>query len=159
VSNSTGKLEEHILRTTYLAKPTEIERKWYVLDAADIALGRVSTAAATILRGKNKPQFTPNVDTGDNVIIINAAQVKLTGRKASRKLYQNHSNHPGGLRTRTAGEIRDKHPEELVEMSIKGMLPKNSLGHNQFLKLHVYAGADHKHAAQQPEVLDINKLI
>jgi large subunit ribosomal protein L13 len=152
-------MEELILRTTYLAKPTEIERKWYVLDATDIPLGRISAAAATILRGKNKPQFTPNVDTGDNVIIINAANVKLTGRKASRKLYHHHSNYAGGLRTRTAGEIRENHPTELIELSIKGMMPKNSLGHKQFLKLHVYAGAEHKQTAQQPEVLDINKLI
>lgn len=152
-------MEELILRTTYLAKPTEIERKWYVLDATDIPLGRISAAVATILRGKNKPQFTPNVDTGDNVIIINAANVKLTGRKASRKLYHHHSNYAGGLRTRTAGEIRENHPTELIELSIKGMMPKNSLGHKQFLKLHVYAGAEHKQTAQQPEMLDINKLI
>lgn len=125
------------MRTTYMAKPGEVERKWYVIDATDIALGRLSTVVASILRGKNKPTFTPNVDTGDNIIVINAEKIKLTGRKATDKLYHHHSNHPGGLKTRTAGEIRENNPERLIEMSVKGMLPKNSLGHNQFLKLHV----------------------
>ncbi|GAF40094.1 LSU ribosomal protein L13p [Agrilactobacillus composti DSM 18527 = JCM 14202] len=147
------------MRTTYMAKPTEIERKWYVVDATDIALGRVSAVVASILRGKNKPTFTPNIDTGDNVIIINAGKVKLTGRKATHKFYYHHSNHPGGLKTKTAGELLANNPVRLVENSIKGMLPKNSLGHQQFLKLHVYADADHKHEAQKPEALDLTKLI
>ncbi|KRM32593.1 ribosomal protein L13 [Agrilactobacillus composti DSM 18527 = JCM 14202] len=142
-----------------MAKPTEIERKWYVVDATDIALGRVSAVVASILRGKNKPTFTPNIDTGDNVIIINAGKVKLTGRKATHKFYYHHSNHPGGLKTKTAGELLANNPVRLVENSIKGMLPKNSLGHQQFLKLHVYADADHKHEAQKPEALDLTKLI
>ncbi|WGI19024.1 50S ribosomal protein L13 [Latilactobacillus sakei] len=147
------------MRTTYMAKPGEVERKWYVIDATDIALGRLSTVVASILRGKNKPTFTPNVDTGDNIIVINAEKIKLTGHKATDKLYHHHSNHPGGLKTRTAGEIRENNPERLIEMSVKGMLPKNSLGHNQFLKLHVYAGGEHKHQAQNPEVLDITDII
>ena len=131
------------MRTTPLTKPADVERKWYVVDATDIALGRVSAAVAAILRGKNKPTFTPNIDTGDNVIIINASKVKLTGKKATDKIYYHHSNHPGGLKSRTAGEMRENNPVRLLELSIKGMLPKNSLGHSQFMKLHVYAGAEH----------------
>ncbi|MGK4179668.1 50S ribosomal protein L13 [Lapidilactobacillus dextrinicus] len=147
------------MRTTPLTKPADVERKWYVVDATDIALGRVSAAVAAILRGKNKPTFTPNIDTGDNVIIINASQVKLTGKKATDKIYYHHSNHPGGLKSRTAGDMRENNPVRLLELSIKGMLPKNSLGHSQFMKLHVYAGAEHEQQAQKPEVLDITNLI
>ncbi len=147
------------MRTTPLTKPADVERKWYVVDATDIALGRVSAAVAAILRGKNKPTFTPNIDTGDNVIIINASKVKLTGKKATDKIYYHHSNHPGGLKSRTAGEMRENNPVRLLELSIKGMLPKNSLGHSQFMKLHVYAGAEHEQQAQKPEVLDIINLI
>lgn len=154
------KLEEITLRTTYMAKPNDIQRKWYVIDATDIALGRLSTVAASILRGKNKPEYTPNVDTGDNVIIINAAKVKLTGRKATRKIYYRHSDHPGGLKSISAGQLLEKNPVRLVEKSVRGMLPtKNTLGHQQLLKLHVYAGEDHKHEAQKPEKLDITNLI
>lgn len=122
-------------------------------------MGRLASAVASILRGKNKPTFTPHVDTGDCVIVINAAQVKLTGKKASQKMYYRHSNYPGGLKQRTAGDFLAKEPEKLLETAIKGMLPHNSLGHKQGLKLHVYAGEDHKHAAQNPEVLDITNLI
>ncbi|APT18170.1 MULTISPECIES: 50S ribosomal protein L13 [Amylolactobacillus] len=147
------------MRTTPLAKPGEIERKWYVLDATGVSLGRVSTAAATILRGKNKPQFTPNTDTGDFVIIINADKLVLTGKKATDKIYYRHSDYPGGLKSISAGELLAQSPKKLVEKSVKGMLPKNSLGHDQLLKLHVYAGAEHEHQAQQPVLLDINKLI
>lgn len=147
------------MRTTPLTKTADVERKWYVVDATDIALGRVSAAVAAILRGKNKPTFTPNIDTGDNVIIINASKVKLTGKKATDKIYYHHSNHPGGLKSRTAGEMRENNPVRLLELSIKGMLPKNSLGHSQFMKLHVYAGAEHEQQAQKPEVLDITNLI
>lgn len=147
------------MRTTPLTKTADVERKWYVVDATDIALGRVSAAVAAILRGKNKPTFTPNIDTGDNVIIINASKVKLTGKKATDKIYYHHSNHPGGLKSRTAGELRENNPVRLLELSIKGMLPKNSLGHSQFMKLHVYAGAEHEQQAQKPEVLDITNLI
>lgn len=152
-------MEEIIVRTTPFAKPGEVERKWYVVDATDIALGRLSTVVASILRGKNKPTYTPNVDTGDNVIIINAANVKLTGKKESDKIYYSHSDYAGGLKAVSAGELLHNNPTRLIEKSIKGMLPKNSLGHSQFMKLHVYAGAEHDNQAQKPETLDINKLI
>ncbi|WP_125707037.1 50S ribosomal protein L13 [Companilactobacillus zhongbaensis] len=147
------------MRTTPLAKANEVDRKWYVIDAADVALGRVSSVVAAILRGKNKPTYTPNVDTGDNVIIINAAQVKLTGKKAKNKIYYSHSDHPGGLKSISAGQKREEKPELFVEDSIRGMLPHNTLGRNQIKKLHVYAGSEHNHQAQNPEMLDINKLI
>lgn len=148
------------MRTTFLAKPGEIERKWYVVDATDIPLGRLSSVVASILRGKNKPQFTPNVDTGDNVIIINASKLKLTGKKASDKIYYHHSQHPGGLKHEIAGDLLRDNPARLVEYSVKKMLPtKNTLGHQQFLKLHVYAGEEHPHLAQKPKVLDISNLI
>ena len=151
------KTEEFKLRTTPLAKTSDIKRKWYVIDANGVALGRVSTAVASILRGKNKPQYTPNVDTGDYVIVINADKIKLTGKKATDKIYYHHSDYRGGLKATPAGELLAKNPVRLVEQSVKGMLPKNTLGHQQFMKLHVYAGEDHKHAAQKPEKLDINK--
>lgn len=147
------------MRTTYIAKPGEVERKWYVVDAKNVPMGRLASAVASILRGKNKPTFTPHVDTGDYVIVINAAQVKLTGKKATDKIYYRHSDYAGGLKQRTAGDFLAKEPEKLLETAIKGMLPHNSLGHKQGLKLHVYAGEDHKHAAQNPEVLDITNLI
>ncbi|KRM61439.1 50S ribosomal protein L13 [Paucilactobacillus vaccinostercus DSM 20634] len=152
-------MEDFTLKSTYLAKPGEVEQKWYIVDATDIALGRLSTVVASILRGKNKPTYTPNVDTGDNVIVINATQVKLTGNKASGKIYYHHSNHPGGLKQKTAGDLRANNPEKLIETSVKGMLPHNTLGRKQGLKLHVYADANHKHEAQKPEVLDITNLI
>jgi large subunit ribosomal protein L13 len=147
------------LRTTPLAKSSDIKRKWYLIDATDISLGRLSTAVATILRGKNKPQYTPNVDTGDNVIIINAGKLKLTGRKATDKIYYHHSDYRGGLKSVSAGQLLAENPVKLVELSVKGMLPKNTLGRQEFMKMHVYAGEDHKHEAQKPEKLDINKLI
>ena len=147
------------MRTTPLAKTSEIERKWYLIDATDVALGRLSSAVATILRGKNKAQFTPNVDTGDNVIIVNASKLKLTGKKATDKIYYHHSEWRGGLKAVSAGELLANNPVKLVEMSVKGMLPKNTLGQQEFLKLHIYAGEDHKHEAQKPEKLDINDLI
>jgi len=147
------------MRTTYMAKAGEIDRKWYILDATDVPLGRISTVAASILRGKNKPTFTPHVDTGDNVIIINAEKVALTGNKASDKVYYHHSNHPGGLKQRKAGDLREKNPQRLLELSVHGMLPKGSLGRQQGLKLHVFAGSEHNHEAQQPVLLDINNLI
>ncbi|WP_311408086.1 50S ribosomal protein L13 [Liquorilactobacillus uvarum] len=147
------------MRTTYIAKPGEVERKWYVVDATDVPLGRLSSVVASVLRGKNKPTFTPNVDTGDFVIVINAEKIGLTGHKAERKVYYHHTDHPGGLKSRTAGEFRQNDPEKLIALSIKGMLPKGTLGKAQAKKLHVYRGADHKHEAQQPEVLDITNLI
>ena len=147
------------MRTTAWAKTSDIKRKWYVIDATDVSLGRLSTAVASILRGKNKPQYTPNVDTGDYVIVVNAAKLKLTGKKATDKIYYRHSDYRGGLRATPAGELLAKNPVRLVELSVKGMLPKNTLGHQEFMKMHVYAGEDHKHEAQKPEKLDINKLI
>lgn len=147
------------MRTTYMAKPDEVERKWHVVDASDVPFGRLSTVIASILRGKNKPTFTPHVDTGDFVIVINADKVKLTGKKAIDKIYYRHSNYPGGLKSISAGELRAKNPRRLIETSVKGMLPKNTLGRKQFTKLHVYCGEKHPHEAQQPEVLDITNLI
>lgn len=147
------------MRTTYMAKANEIERKWYVIDATDVPLGRLSTVAASILRGKNKPTYTPHVDTGDFVIIINADKVQLTGKKATDKIYYRHTGYVGNLKSVTAGELRAKNSRRLVENSIKGMLPKNALGADNFRKLHVYGEATHPHAAQKPEVLDITNLI
>lgn len=147
------------MRTTYMAKASDITRDWVVVDATDIPLGRLSAVVANILRGKNKPTYTPHVDTGDNVIIVNASKVKLTGKKASDKIYSRHTGYPGGLRQISAGELLERKPERLVELSIKGMLPNNKLGRKQIKKLHVYAGEEHKHAAQQPETLDITNLI
>ncbi|KRL62239.1 50S ribosomal protein L13 [Lentilactobacillus parakefiri DSM 10551] len=152
-------MEEFNVRTTYMAKPGEVERKWYVVDATDVSLGRLASTVASILRGKNKPTFTPNVDTGDNVIVINASKVKLTGHKDTRKIYYHHTRFIGGIKSRTAGDFREKNPEKLIETSVKGMLPHGTLGHKIGLKLHVYAGPDHDHQAQKPEVLDINNLI
>ncbi|MFS7236621.1 50S ribosomal protein L13 [Carnobacterium divergens] len=147
------------MRTTYMAKTNELDRKWYVVDATDIPLGRLSTAVATILRGKNKPTFTPHVDTGDFVIVINADKIKLTGKKATDKIYYHHSGFQGGLKQVSAGELRANNSRKLVELSVKGMLPKTSLGRKQFTKLNVYGGTEHEHQAQQPVLLDINNLI
>ncbi|MDN6128191.1 MAG: 50S ribosomal protein L13 [Tetragenococcus halophilus] len=147
------------MRTTYMAKASEVDRKWYVIDATDVPLGRLSTVTASILRGKDKPTYTPHVDTGDNVIVINADKVKLTGHKATDKKYYRHSQNPGGLTSTTAGEMRAQNSRRLIVTSVKGMLPKNSLGRAQGMKLHVYGEATHPHAAQKPEVLDITNLI
>ncbi|EDP68722.1 50S ribosomal protein L13 [Carnobacterium sp. AT7] len=148
------------MRTTYMAKPNEVERKWYVVDATDIPMGRMSSVVAAILRGKNKPTYTPNVDTGDFVIVINADKTKLTGKKATDKIYsRNIDGNPGGLKQISAGALRAKDSRKLIELSVKGMLPKNTLGRAQGMKLHVYGGAEHNHQAQQPEVLDITNLI
>lgn len=140
---------------TFMAKANEVERKWYVIDAEGKTLGRLASEVASILRGKNKPIFTPNVDTGDHVILINAAKIHLTGKKLTDKIYYRHSMHPGGLKTRTALEMRTNYPERMLELAIKGMLPKNSLGRQMYKKLHVYAGAEHTHQAQQPEVYEL----
>lgn len=147
------------MRTTYMAKASDITRNWVVVDATDVPLGRLSAAVAKILRGKNKPTYTPHVDTGDNVIIVNASKVKLTGKKATDKIYSRHTGYPGGLKQISAGELLERKPERLIELSVKGMLPSNKLGRKQIKKLHVYAGPEHKHAAQQPEQLDITNLI
>lgn len=152
-------MEENNVRQTYMAKKNETDRNWVVVDATDIPLGRLSTVVASILRGKNKPTYTPHVDTGDFVIVINAEKVALTGKKASDKMYHRHTGHPGGLKSTTAGDLRENKPERLIELSVKGMIPDNRLGRKQLTKLHVYRGAEHGHAAQQPEVLDITNLI
>ncbi|MBP2243319.1 large subunit ribosomal protein L13 [Cytobacillus eiseniae] len=143
------------MRTTFMANANNIERKWYVVDAEGKTLGRLASEVASILRGKHKPTFTPHVDTGDHVIILNASKIHLTGKKLTDKIYYRHSMHPGGLKTRTATEMRNNYPERMLELAIKGMLPKNSLGRQIFKKLHVYAGAEHKHQAQQPEVYEL----
>lgn len=143
------------MRTTFMAKANEIERKWYVIDAEGQTLGRLSSEVAAILRGKNKPTFTPHVDTGDHVIIINAEKIELTGKKLTGKIYRRHTMHPGGLKERTALEMRTKFPERMLELAIKGMLPKNSLGRQMFKKLHVYAGPEHKQQAQKPEAYEL----
>jgi len=143
------------MRQTFMANAQNIERKWYVVDAEGQTLGRLASEVASILRGKHKPTFTPNVDTGDHVIIINASKIELTGNKINNKIYYRHSNHPGGLKQRTANEMRTNYPEQMLELAIKGMLPKNTLGRQMFKKLHVYAGPEHKNQAQQPEVYEL----
>lgn len=143
------------MRTTFMANENNIERKWYVVDAEGQTLGRLASEVASILRGKHKPTYTPHVDTGDHVIIINAEKIELTGNKLADKLYYRHSNHPGGLKSRTAGEMREKYPEQMLELTVKGMLPKGSLGRKMGKKLHVYRGAEHKHEAQKPEVYEL----
>lgn len=140
---------------TYYAKPGEVEREWLLIDAEDQVLGRVATQAAKILRGKHKPQYTPHVDTGDFVIIINADKVRLTGNKANEKIYYHHTGYPGGLRSETFAEAMAKHPERVVEHAVKGMLPKTTLGRQQGMKLKVYAGPDHPHAAQKPRKIEV----
>lgn len=144
-----------IMRTTFMANAQNIERKWLVVDAEGKTLGRLASEVASILRGKHKPTYTPNVDTGDHVIIINASKIELTGKKLTDKLYIRHTMHPGGLKTRTALEMRTNYAEKMLELAIKGMLPKNTLGRQMFKKLHVYAGPEHKHQAQQPEVYEL----
>ncbi|GAB3067254.1 50S ribosomal protein L13 [Salinicoccus sesuvii] len=139
------------MRQTFMANEANIERKWYVIDAEGQTLGRLSSEVASILRGKNKPTYTPHVDTGDNVIIINAGKIEMTGNKAKDKIYYRHTGHPGGIRSISAGELREKNPVRLLENSIKGMLPKNRLGRAQGKKLHVYAASEHPHEAQKPE--------
>ena len=141
--------------STFIQKPAEVERKWYVVDAEGQTLGRLASQVASILRGKHKPTYTPHVDTGDHVIIINASKIELTGKKLTDKIYYRHSMHPGGLKTRTALEMRTNYPEKMLEQAIKGMLPKGSLGRQMGKKLNVYAGAEHPHQAQKPEVLEL----
>ncbi|MCI5901916.1 MAG: 50S ribosomal protein L13 [Blautia sp.] len=138
---------------TYMANPDKIERKWYVVDAEGCTLGRLASGVASVLRGKNKPQFTPHVDTGDYVIVVNADKIKVTGKKLDQKIYYNHSDYVGGMKETTLKEMLAKKPEKVVELAVKGMLPKGPLGRQMYTKLHVYAGPDHKHAAQKPEAL------
>lgn len=138
---------------TYMAKEADIERKWVLIDATDMVLGKLAVKAATVLRGKNKPTFTPHVDTGDFVIIVNAEKVQLTGRKLDQKMYYHHSGYIGGLRAESARHLIQRNSAELVEAAVRGMLPKGTLGQSIFKKLKVYAGAEHPHGVQNPEPL------
>lgn len=138
---------------TYMANPDKLEKKWYVVDASGMVLGRLASEVASVLRGKNKPEFTPNVDTGDYVIVINAEKIKVTGKKLEQKIYYRHSDYVGSLKETTLKEMLAKHPERVIEFAVKGMLPKGPLGREMMTKLHVYAVAEHPHAAQKPEVL------
>ena len=138
---------------TYMANPDKIERKWYVVDAEGQTLGRLAAEVAKVLRGKNKPEFTPHIDTGDNVIVINAEKIKVTGKKLDQIVYYHHSDYVGGMKETTLREMMAKKPEQVIELAVKGMLPKGPLGRTMIKKLHVYAGAEHAHQAQKPEVL------
>ena len=141
---------------SFMANPSNIERKWFVVDATDKTLGRLAAEVAKVLRGKHKPTFTPHMDCGDNVIVINADKVVLTGKKLVKKIYFHHSGYLGGDSYVKAGDMLKKNPVKMVELAIKGMIPHNSLGADTYRKLHVYAGSEHPHAAQKPEVLEIN---
>ena len=140
---------------TFMASPATIERKWYVVDAEGKTLGRLASEVASVLRGKNKPTFTPHIDTGDYVIVVNAEKIKVTGKKLEQKVYYHHSDYVGGMKETTLREKMAKKPEDVIYLAVKGMLPKGPLGREMITKLHVYAGADHKHQAQKPEVLEI----
>jgi len=140
---------------TFMAKREEAERNWYVVDAENKVLGRLASELAKILRGKHKPQFTPHVDTGDYVIVVNAEKVSLTGNKLKNKVYYSHSGYPGGIKSVTAEDLKAKRPEDLIRFAVKGMLPKNRLGRKLFKKLKVYAGGEHPHQAQQPKPIEI----
>lgn len=138
---------------SFMASPATIERKWYVVDATDMTLGRLASEVAKVLRGKNKPTFTPHIDTGDYVIVVNAEKVKVTGKKLDQKVYYHHSDYVGGMKETTLREMLAKKPEKVVELAVKGMLPKGPLGREMYTKLFVYAGPEHKHQAQKPEAL------
>ena len=138
---------------SFMANPDKIERKWYVVDAEGCTLGRLASEVASVLRGKNKPVFTPHVDTGDYVIVINAEKIKVTGKKLDQKIYYSHSDYVGGMKETTLREMMNKKPEKVIELAVKGMLPNGPLGSQMIKKLHVYAGAEHGHEAQKPEVL------
>ena len=138
---------------TFMANPDKIEKKWYVVDAAGCTLGRLASEVAKVLRGKNKPEYTPHVDTGDYVVVINADKINVTGKKLDQKIYYQHSGYVGGMKETTLRAMMEKKPEKVVENAVKGMLPKGPLGRQMITKLHVYAGTEHPHAAQKPEVL------
>lgn len=140
---------------TFSAKTDEVERKWYVINADGEALGRLASKSATILRGKHKPIYTPHVDTGDFIVVINAKKIILTGKKLQQKVYYHHSGYPGGLKSIVAGKLQQKDPRELIRLAVKGMLPKNKLGRKMITKLKIYAGDEHPHQAQNPEILNI----
>lgn len=141
---------------TYSAKPGDVEKAWHVVDAENVVVGRLAARVATVLRGKHRPEYTPHVDVGDNVIVVNADKVRFTGNKETDKEYFRHSGYPGGIKSRTPKELREKKPEFIVENAVKGMMPRNKLGRAMLKKLHVYAGPDHPHVAQQPQPLTID---
>ncbi len=143
---------------TFMQKKEDNNKKWYVVDATDVTLGRLSTKVAEVLRGKHKPTFTPHIDGGDYVIVLNSDKVKLTGDKLKNKIYYNHSGYPGGLRKRTAETMLERYSDEMIERAVKGMLPKNRLGRQMYKKLFVYKGSEHNHQAQKPEVLEISEV-
>lgn len=145
-----------MVQRSYSAKPTEVQRKWYVVDAEGKTLGRLATTVAATLRGKHKPTFTPHIDTGDFVVVVNADKVKVTGNKETQKVYYRHSNYPGGLKSETLKDMRERHPDRIIENAVKGMLPRNSLGKQQLTKLKIYAGAEHPHSAQNPVALELD---
>jgi large subunit ribosomal protein L13 len=140
---------------SYMASPADVERKWYVVDANGHTLGRLSSEIAKVLRGKHKPIFTPHIDTGDNVIVVNADKIKVTGKKLEQKIYYNHSDYVGGMRETTLKELLAKKPTDVITLAVKGMLPKGPLGRQMIKKLHVYTGSEHKHEAQKPEILEV----
>ncbi len=146
------------MNKSYLPPQDSIERNWYVVDAADQRLGRLASEIACILRGKNKPTYTPFMDTGDFVIVVNAEKVDITGRKREQKLYRRHSGRPGGMKVETFAKLQARIPERIIEQAVKGMLPKNTLGRQLFTKLKVYAGPEHPHQAQKPQTLEINTI-
>ena len=141
---------------SYMARPQEVERKWHVIDAEDKTLGRLASEIARILRGKNKPQYTPHVDTGDFVVVVNADRVKVSGRKAEQKLYRRHTGYPGGLRETSYEQMMDRKPTDILRKAVWGMIPKTRLGRQQFKKLKIYAGPEHPHEAQRPEPYEVN---
>jgi len=143
------------MHRTYMAKPESVQRKWYVVDATDKTLGRMASEIARILKGKHKPEYTPHVDVGDFVVVVNADKVKVTGRKLDQKMYYRYSGYPGGLKSITLRKLMDRHPEQAVNDAVKGMLPRGPLGRKMFKKLKVYAGPEHPHQAQQPEPLEL----
>lgn len=146
------------MNKTYLPSPTTLVREWYVVDATNQRLGRLASEIASVLRGKNKPYYTPHLDTGDFVIVVNAEKVVVTGKKRTQKVYLRHSGRPGGMKTETFAQLQNRLPERIIEHAVKGMLPKNSLGRSLFTKLKVYSGPDHPHASQQPKELKVNTI-
>jgi len=146
-----------MVMSTFSAKPHEVKRDWYVVDATGKTLGRLATEVASRLRGKHKPEFTPHVDTGDNIIIINAENIRVTGKKRTDKMYHRHTGYPGGIKSVPFDKLQARRPEKIIELAVKGMLPRGPLGRDMYRKLHVYAGAEHKHQAQQPVALEIKE--
>jgi large subunit ribosomal protein L13 len=145
-----------VVQRTYSAKPTEVRRTWYVVDAEGKTLGRLASTIAATLRGKHKPTYTPHIDTGDFVVVVNAEKVKVTGNKETQKFYYQHSNYPGGLKKQSLKDLRERHPDRIIENAVKGMLPRNTLGKAQLTKLKIYPGAEHPHAAQNPVTLELD---